>query len=95
VNIQFVRQILIGDRTYGVGETAVFNDDDLRAKALIHQGVAVPAEDVREATAYVVKQARRATKRGKQREARDNNSPRLRSRLALKRRRNFAVFTSI
>jgi len=75
MHLRFIRQILIADRTYGVGETAVFNDDDLRAKALIHQGVAVPVEEVREATAYVVKQARRATKRGKQREAIDNNTP--------------------
>jgi len=75
VNIRFIHQILIGDRTYGVGETATFDDDDLRAKALVHQGIAVPAEEVREATAFVVKQARKATRRGKRRETGNADAP--------------------
>jgi len=71
MHITFLHQALIGTRVYGVGETADL--PDLTAKALIHQGVAEPAaepEEVREATAYVVKEARRATKRGRRRETR-------------------------
>jgi len=77
MRITFIHQALIGTRVHGVGETAEF--DELEAKALIHDGVAEPAvepEEVREATAYVVKESRKAVKRGKRRETRSSDSPR-------------------
>ena len=64
--ITFIHQALIGTRVHGVGETVEMSE--LEAKALIHGGIAEPAaepDEVREATAFVVKEARRATKRGK------------------------------
>ena len=74
MHITFVHQALLGTRVYGVGETADL--PDLTAKALIHQGVAEPADEkIREATAYVVKEARRATKRGRRRETRSDHTP--------------------
>lgn len=77
MQVRFIHQALIGTRVYGVGETAALPDHT--AKALIHQGVAEPAAEpgeVREATSYVVKQARRATKRGNRREARSSDPAR-------------------
>jgi len=73
VNIRFNEQILIGARVYGPGEVAEV--PDLEAQSLIFRNIAVPADEPREAVSYVVKQARKATRRGKQREARDNNTP--------------------
>ena len=73
MNIRFNEQILIGTRVYGPGEVAEVSD--LEAQSLIFRKIAVPAEEVREATAYVVKQARKATRRGKQREARSDHTP--------------------
>lgn len=75
--IRFREQILIGFRVYGAGEVAELPSET--AWRLVSEGVAEivevaeEPEPVREAVSPAVKQARRATKRGRRRETRNSD----------------------